>query len=117
MDNLTEDQIAELACSYAALILHDDDVAITADKITSLIKAAGVYVPPYYPPLFERVLKGRKMEDLLSAQGSVAAPSGPGPAAGGEKADAGAAEEEEEEEEEEQEEDMGGLFGDDEEGY
>jgi len=29
---------AELACTYAALILNDDGVDITADKITSILK-------------------------------------------------------------------------------
>ena len=29
---------AELACTYAALILNDDDVEITGDKITAILK-------------------------------------------------------------------------------
>ena len=32
----------ELAVAYAALILHDDDVPITGDKISALLKAANV---------------------------------------------------------------------------
>ena len=29
---------AELACTYAALILNDDDVEITGDKISAILK-------------------------------------------------------------------------------
>ena len=31
---------SELACTYAALILNDDDVEITGDKITSILKVS-----------------------------------------------------------------------------
>jgi large subunit ribosomal protein LP1 len=41
---LSQQDIAQLACTYAALILHDDGQDITANKITALVKAAGVKV-------------------------------------------------------------------------
>lgn len=56
---------SELACTYAALILHDDGIAVTADKIASILAAAKVEVEPYWPSLFERALKGRNVDDLL----------------------------------------------------
>lgn len=56
---------SELACTYAALILHDDGIAVTADKIASILAAAKVEVEPYWPSLFERALKGRNIDDLL----------------------------------------------------
>jgi hypothetical protein len=42
----------ELLVTFAALILNDDGAPITADNITTLIKAAGATVEPYWPKLF-----------------------------------------------------------------
>ncbi|KAF2490892.1 ribosomal protein 60S [Lophium mytilinum] len=107
---------AELATSYAALILADDGVDITADKLQSLIKAAKVEeVEPIWTTLFAKALEGKDVKDLLLNVGSgggaaASAPSGGAAAAGGAADDAPAAEEKEEEKEE-SDEDMGfGLF-------
>ncbi|KJR81085.1 large subunit ribosomal protein LP1 [Sporothrix schenckii 1099-18] len=55
---------AELATSYAALILADDNVEITADKINTLIKAAGVQeVEPIWAQLFAKPKQTSKGED------------------------------------------------------
>ena len=34
----------ELACTYAALILTDDDVPVTSEKLATILKAANVEV-------------------------------------------------------------------------
>merc|ERR1712228_42042 len=97
---------SELACVYAALILADDDVAITPEKITTILKAAGVEVEPYWPGLFAKALESCDLKSLITPVGSGvgAAPAGgaAAPAAGGAAApaaDAAPAKKEESEEE------------------
>ncbi|KAI1140422.1 ribosomal protein 60S [Hypoxylon sp. FL0543] len=107
---------AELASSYAALILADDGVEITADKLQTILKAAKIVdVEPIWTQLIAKALEGKDVKDLLSNVGSGggAAAAGPGAAAGGAAGGAAeeAKEEEKEEEKEESDEDMGfGLF-------
>lgn len=48
----------ELACIYAALILQDDDVPITADKIQAIVNAAGITVEPFWPGAYVKALQG-----------------------------------------------------------
>ncbi|KJZ73873.1 60S acidic ribosomal protein P1 [Hirsutella minnesotensis 3608] len=105
---------SELASSYAALILADEGIEITSDKLQSLIKAANVPdVEPIWTSIFAQALAGKDVKDLLTNVGSgggAAAPAAGGAAATGGDA-AGAAAEEKEEEKEESDEDMGfGLF-------
>ena len=105
---------AELASSYAALILADEGLEITADKLQSLISAAKVpEIEPIWTTLFAKALEGKDVKDLLlnvgSGGGAAPAAGGAAPAAGA--ADAPAAEEKKEEEKEESDDDMGfGLF-------
>jgi large subunit ribosomal protein LP1 len=105
---------SELACTYAALILNDDDVEITGDKISTILKAAKVDVEPFWPSLFAGALKDVNVRELITNIGSGVG-SGPA-AAGGGAAAGGAAEEEKVEEKKEsssesEDDDMGfGLF-------
>nr|AAV91405.1 ribosomal protein 7 [Lonomia obliqua] len=106
---------AELACVYAALILVDDDVAVTGEKISTILKAAAVDVEPYWPGLFAKALEGINVRDLITNIGSGvgAAPAAGAPAAAAASAApaAEAKEEKKEEEPEESDDDMGfGLF-------
>ncbi|KND88376.1 60S acidic ribosomal protein P1 [Tolypocladium ophioglossoides CBS 100239] len=91
---------AELASSYAALILADDGVEITADKLQTLIKAANIQdVEPIWTSIFAKALEGKDIKDLLvnvGSGGGAAAPAASGAAAAGGDADALAAEEKEE---------------------
>merc|ERR1712137_1286009 len=91
LNRISEKMSAELACTYAALILNDDDVEITGDKITAILKAANVEFEPFWPSLFAGALKDVDVRSLITNIGSGV---GSGPAAGGAAAggDAGAAE-------------------------
>ncbi|MCJ1255539.1 60S acidic ribosomal protein P1 [Lignoscripta atroalba] len=110
---------SELATSYAALILADEDIDITADKLQTIIKAAKLDdVEPIWTTLFAKALEGKNVKDMLLNVGSgggaaAAAPSGAtgGAAAAGDAPAEEAKKEEKEEEKEESDEDMGfGLF-------
>ncbi|XP_011706287.1 PREDICTED: 60S acidic ribosomal protein P1 [Wasmannia auropunctata] len=107
---------AELACVYSALILVDDDIAVTGEKIQTILKAANVNVESYWPGLFAKSLEGINVKELITNIGSGvgAAPVGAAPAAAAPASTEAAPAKEEkkkEEPEEESDDDMGfGLF-------
>ena len=112
----------ELCCVYAGLLLFDDGMEITADKIEKIIKASGNEVDGYYPEFFAKYLAKADIKSMLS----VTPAAGAGGEAhaeehheekkddkkGGKKDDkkGGKKEKKEEKPKEEEEEDMG--FGD-----
>ncbi|XP_033340657.1 ribosomal protein LP1 [Megalopta genalis] len=106
----------DLACVYSALILVDDDVAVTGEKIQTVLKAANVDVDSYWPGLFAKALEGVNVKEMLANVGSgvgaapAAAPVGAAAPAAAEAAPA-KEEKKKEEPEEESDDDMGfGLF-------
>uniref|UniRef100_A0A8D0X270 Large ribosomal subunit protein P1 n=1 Tax=Sus scrofa TaxID=9823 RepID=A0A8D0X270_PIG len=104
--------VSELACIYSALILHNNEVTVTEDKINALIKAAGVNVEPFWSGLFAKALANVNIRSLICNVGA----GGPAPAAGAAPAGGPAPAEEKKveakkEESEESDDDMGfGLF-------
>jgi large subunit ribosomal protein LP1 len=107
------DEKPELLVTFAALILNDDKVPITAENLTKLIEAAGADIESYWPKLFAQLLEGRDVNELLLNAGGTpgAAPAG-GAAAGGAapaaaEAPKGKEKEKEKEKEEEEEVDLG----------
>jgi large subunit ribosomal protein LP1 len=58
---------AEQAVAYAALILADEFIAITPEKLQTLLKAAGVDdVEPIWTALFAKALEGKNVKDILT---------------------------------------------------
>ena len=97
----------EMCCVYAALMLFDDGVEVTADKLNKVITASGNTVEGYYPEFFAKYLSSVDLNTFLNNVGS-AAPAGPAAAAA---APAKAEKKKEKAPEPEPEEDAGG-FGD-----
>lgn len=70
MTCLQEMSTSELAVTYAALILHDDGLEITADNLNTILKAAGITVEPYWAGLFAKLFAKKSIGDLLSSVGA-----------------------------------------------
>ncbi|PRQ31193.1 hypothetical protein RchiOBHm_Chr5g0032771 [Rosa chinensis] len=97
----------ELACTYAAAILQDDGIPITAEKIATLVKSANVEVESFWPSLFAKFAEKRNLGDLImNAVGSAPSPVAMAAPAAAASAAAPAVEEKKEEPEEESDDDM-----------
>ncbi|KAM1470411.1 hypothetical protein ACFX11_041131 [Malus domestica] len=104
--------ISEIACTYAALILHDDGIPITAEKIATVVKAANITVESYWPGLFAKLAEKRNIEDLIlnvgaGDGGAAVAVAASGASGAAPAAAAPAVEEKKEEPKEESDDDMG----------
>merc|ERR1719399_1847247 len=74
---------ADLACGYAALLLHDCGSEITADNISTVVKAAGVDVNACYPAIFEKALEGKDFSEVVAAAAPTPGSGGGGGGGGG----------------------------------
>ncbi|XP_043856767.1 60S acidic ribosomal protein P1-like [Dromiciops gliroides] len=111
--------VSGLACIYSPLVLHDDKVMVTEDKINGLIKATGVNVELFWPGLFAKALNNVNIAGLIcnvEVGGPAPIAGGAAPAGGAVPASTAAPAEEKKEEAEKEEpkesdDDMGfGLF-------
>ncbi|CUM66130.1 uncharacterized protein PRCAT00003787001 [Priceomyces carsonii] len=102
----------ETALSYAALILADSDIEITAEKLATLTAKANVDVELIWTDIYAKALEGRDLKDLFFNISSAPAAGAAAPAAAnGSAAEEAAEEAKEEEAKEESDDDMGfGLF-------
>nr|CAX78920.1 Ribosomal protein LP1 [Schistosoma japonicum]CAX78921.1 Ribosomal protein LP1 [Schistosoma japonicum] len=65
---------SELACVYAALMLADDDIDVTADKINTILKAANIkFVESYLPNLFATSLNAAVTSAVPTAASATSA--------------------------------------------
>ena len=67
----------ELCCVYAGLLLFDEGMDITADKIQKIIKASGNEVDDYYPEFFAKYLAKADIKSMLSVTPAAGAASAP----------------------------------------
>jgi large subunit ribosomal protein LP1 len=76
--SLSKAEHDELCCVYAGLLLFDDKVEITADKLNKVITASGNSVEAYYPEFFAKFLASTDLNAILNSVGSgPAVASGP----------------------------------------
>merc|ERR1711918_211601 len=110
LDAATKDQ---MACTFAALLLHDEGTELTAANLNKGFKATNNNVAAYWPMLFCNALAGRSVGEFLAVSGgSAPAPTGDsGNAAPAQAAPEKKEVKKEEAEEEEEDMDIGDLFG------
>jgi ribosomal protein L12E/L44/L45/RPP1/RPP2 len=87
MEALYGNSKVEFALTLAAMILHDGDAEVTPENLKTLVDAAGVEVPGYWPGIFAKGVEG-KIDDFICSVGGGGGGGGGGDAAA---ADAGAA--------------------------
>merc|ERR1719168_242175 len=70
------------------MILKDSELDVSEENLTTLIKAAGGSIEPFFPALFAKMCSGKDLDDFLKFGGG-----GGGPAVGGGGGGAGGGEE------------------------
>ena len=73
--SVTKAEHDELCCVYAALLLFDDKVEVTAEKLNKVITASGNTVEGYYPEFFAKYLSSVDLNTFLNNVGAGAAPA------------------------------------------
>ena len=62
---LTQTEKLGLACSYAALILHDGKQPVTGSNLQKITSAAGIELDNFWSGVFENVLSNFDLSKLL----------------------------------------------------
>lgn len=81
---LAPQEVDEVAVAFASLILHDDQVPITAENISKVLDAAKIEVEPFWPKIFADLLDGKNVSEMLmncGGSGAAAGPAAAGPVA------------------------------------
>lgn len=74
VSQMDKNTIAELSCTYAALILHDEGLEVSASQMAKLIESSGNKVDSFWPTIFAKALAGKNVADLLCGGAASAAP-------------------------------------------
>ena len=74
--SLSKAEHDELCCVYAGLLLFDDKIEITADKLNKVITSSGNSVEGYYPEFFAKYFSSINLDQVLQNIGSAPASSG-----------------------------------------
>ena len=64
-NKVAEKDKAFLACSYAMMILHDEGLEISAEKIQKLITSSGIKIQDYYSKFFSTNMAGVNLASLM----------------------------------------------------
>jgi len=100
---------SQAIASYAALILADADIEITADKILAIAKSSGAELEPIWAETFAKATEGQDLKEIILSFATAGPAAGAAPAAAAQEAAPAA--EEAPKEESESDGDMGmGLF-------
>eukprot|EP00672_Neobodo_designis_P028562 CAMPEP_0174854552 /NCGR_PEP_ID=MMETSP1114-20130205/31653_1 /TAXON_ID=312471 /ORGANISM="Neobodo designis, Strain CCAP 1951/1" /LENGTH=76 /DNA_ID=CAMNT_0016089253 /DNA_START=41 /DNA_END=268 /DNA_ORIENTATION=+ len=71
--------MADQACAYAALLLHDSDAEVNGKNIAKVLAAAGIECRPTLPLIFGEKLAGKSIGDMIDsaaeAPSTAAAPA------------------------------------------
>ena len=67
---------ATLACSYAMMILHDEGLGVTAEKMQKLIVASGIEIEGYWTKIFAANMDGVDLSDLMMGGGPAGGAGG-----------------------------------------
>ena len=100
----------ELACVYAALILNDDNLEITNDKIKTILNASGIQIESYWIELFAEYFKTHDITELIKGTSLGGSPSTSPTSANGTTQTTN--EDNQEDKKEEEDEEMPGGFDD-----
>merc|ERR1712060_988713 len=59
------DDLAEKACLYASLVLHDDNIEVSANDIGNLLRSANIKAQPCWPMKYAEFFRRERMNDWI----------------------------------------------------
>ena len=75
--NMTNDEYNDTCCSYAALMLHDEGIEISTERLNKVIKSSGNETEAFYPGLYAKALQGADVGALLTSVATAFAAGAP----------------------------------------